>query len=189
MSAVIDRGMLMTSTCTEQFQFEVGDPNRYLTSDVTADFGAVHFRRAGSDRVAIEGATGRVRPSQLKSTLGFRDGFSNGAVWGRDSSNYPVPRRTGRRRLHFALQTEDTHTVLSSSPGARTTGPTVFHRPPSWPRHEQPMTLNSTSLLMSQNEITGPIVSTDDDHRNVIAAIVADIYTSTGWVEHAHSTT
>ncbi|MBY4403329.1 2,3-butanediol dehydrogenase [Rhodococcus fascians] len=51
--------------------------------------------------------------------------------------------------------------------------------------HEQPMTLNPTSLLMSETEIIGSIVYTDDDYRKVIAAMAAGIYTSTGWVEHA----
>ncbi|MBY6412827.1 2,3-butanediol dehydrogenase [Rhodococcus sp. BP-252] len=51
--------------------------------------------------------------------------------------------------------------------------------------HEQPMSLNPTSLLLSETEIIGSIVYSDDDYSKVIAAMAAGSYTADGWVEHA----
>lgn len=62
-------------TCTAQLLYELEDPARYLQPDVVADFSGVRFTEAGADRVSVEGATGRERPSHLKATLGYREGY------------------------------------------------------------------------------------------------------------------
>ena len=62
-------------TCTAQLLYELEDPTRYLQPDVVADFSGVRLTEAGPDRVAVEGATGRVRPTHLKATLGYREGY------------------------------------------------------------------------------------------------------------------
>jgi hypothetical protein len=62
-------------TCTAQLLYELEDPARYLQPDVVADFSNVRLAEAGADRVAVEGATGRARPTHLKATLGYRDGY------------------------------------------------------------------------------------------------------------------
>ena len=62
-------------TCTAQLLYELEDPSRYLQPDVVADFSAVRLREVGPDRVAVEGAGGRARPTHLKATLGYRDGY------------------------------------------------------------------------------------------------------------------
>lgn len=62
-------------TCTAQLLYELEDPARYLQPDVVADFSGVRFTEAGPDRVFVEGATGRARPSHLKATLGYREGY------------------------------------------------------------------------------------------------------------------
>lgn len=62
-------------TCTAQLLYELEDPARYLQPDVVADFSGVRFTQAGPDRVAVEGATGRERPTHLKATLGYREGY------------------------------------------------------------------------------------------------------------------
>lgn len=62
-------------TCTAQLLYELEDPARYLQPDVVADFSGVQLREAGPDRVAVSNASGQARPSHLKVTLGYRDGY------------------------------------------------------------------------------------------------------------------
>ena len=62
-------------TCTAQLLYEIEDPSRYLQPDVVADFSQVRLHELGADRVQATGASGTVRPAQLKATLGYRDGW------------------------------------------------------------------------------------------------------------------
>ncbi len=85
-SAVITKvegsgGRVDVATCTEQLLYELHDPTRYLTPDVTADFSTVAFRQAGPDRVAVTGGGGAARPDRLKVCLGRKEGFiGEGAI-------------------------------------------------------------------------------------------------------------
>jgi len=62
-------------TCTAQLLYELENPARYLQPDVVADFSGVRLTEVGIDRVAVEGATGHARPTHLKATLGYREGY------------------------------------------------------------------------------------------------------------------
>jgi len=68
-------GEVSVRTCKEQILYEIQDPARYLTPDVTADFSKVTLSQIGKDRVLVEHASGSVRPETLKVALGVRDGF------------------------------------------------------------------------------------------------------------------
>lgn len=68
-------GLLNRATCTEQLLYEIQDPSAYYTPDVIADFSAVSFEEFGPNRVQVHGATGRPRPSTLKVSIGYHDGF------------------------------------------------------------------------------------------------------------------
>lgn len=68
-------GELTVRNCKEQILYEVHDPSRYLTPDVTADFTAIHFEQEGPDLVRVSGARGTVRPASLKVSMGFYAGF------------------------------------------------------------------------------------------------------------------
>lgn len=68
-------GEVSPATVREQLLYEVHDPARYLTPDVTADFSGVRLSPAGPDRVRVEGAGGRERPASLKVTVGFDGGL------------------------------------------------------------------------------------------------------------------
>ncbi|MBD8258540.1 DUF1446 domain-containing protein [Pseudomonas fluorescens] len=68
-------GRVSRATCAEQLIYEVHDPAAYLTPDVTADFSQVGFVEEGVDRVRAQGASGRVRPEQLKVSVGYLDGW------------------------------------------------------------------------------------------------------------------
>lgn len=68
-------GMVTMATVKEQLLYEVHDPARYLTPDVTADFSAVEVIGQGADRVDLSGASGTVRPDTLKVTVAFDGGL------------------------------------------------------------------------------------------------------------------
>ncbi|MCV9937521.1 DUF1446 domain-containing protein [Boseaceae bacterium BT-24-1] len=90
-------GQVTPATCKEQILYELHDPARYLTPDVTADFSQVRVTQIGPDRVRIEGASGRQRPEQLKVSLGLAEGFT-----GEGQISYAGP--GARARGELALQ-------------------------------------------------------------------------------------
>ena len=83
-SAVIGKlagsgGCVTPATVKEQLLYEVHDPARYLTPDVTADFSHVEVQAVGDNRVKVSNATGTARPETLKVTVGFDGGFQGEA--------------------------------------------------------------------------------------------------------------
>ena len=68
-------GCVTVQTCASQLLYEIENPAAYLQPDVTADFSTVTLTQVGSDRVLVNGATGRQQPQKLKVTVGHRDGF------------------------------------------------------------------------------------------------------------------
>ena len=83
-SAVITKlaesgGGVTMATVKEQLLYEVHDPSRYLTPDVTADFSHVQINSVGADRIKVSHASGSARPQTLKVTVGFDDGFQGEA--------------------------------------------------------------------------------------------------------------
>jgi hypothetical protein len=87
-------GELTMRTCKEQILYEVQDPARYLTPDVTADFTRVHFHEIAPDRIRISGARGTARPAELKVSTGFYEGFvAEGQI------SYAGPGALSRARL------------------------------------------------------------------------------------------
>jgi len=83
-SAVITKladtgGCVTPATVKEQLLYEVHDPARYLTPDVTADFSRVQIAAAGDNRVKVSNAGGTTRPATLKVTVGFDGGFQGEA--------------------------------------------------------------------------------------------------------------
>ena len=67
-------GVLSAMTCKLQLGYEIHDPTRYLTPDVTADFSAVTVAEE-REGVLVRGATGTARPESLKVLVGVREGF------------------------------------------------------------------------------------------------------------------
>ena len=55
-------GALTVDTCKEQILYEVHDPTRYLTPDVTADFSGIHFTPLAANRIRVSRARGAERP-------------------------------------------------------------------------------------------------------------------------------
>lgn len=102
-SAVITKlpgtgGRVDRLTCTAQLLYEIEDPARYLQPDVVADFSRVQLTEQGPDRVLARGASGTERPTQLKATLGYRDGYI-----GEGQISYAGPGAAARGRLALRL--------------------------------------------------------------------------------------
>jgi hypothetical protein len=87
-------GIVSAETVKEQMLYEVHDPTRYLTPDVTADFSRVRLSEPKRDHVAVAGASGTTRPLQLKVTIGF-----DGGVLAEAGVSYAGPNAQARARL------------------------------------------------------------------------------------------
>jgi len=94
-------GEVTPATCKEQILYELHDPARYLTPDVTADFSQVRVTQIGPDRVRVEGASGQERPDRLKVSLGVAEGFT-----GEGQISYAGPGARARGELALAIVRE-----------------------------------------------------------------------------------
>lgn len=87
-------GALTIRNCKEQILYEVHDPSRYLTPDVTADFSTIRFVEIEPDKIHVSGASGTERPENLKVSTGFYAGFiADGQI------SYAGPGAVARARL------------------------------------------------------------------------------------------
>ena len=83
-------GQVSTETVAEQLVYEIGDPQRYMTPDVVADFSQVTLAASGPDRVLVTGGRGQPAPDQFKVSMAYRDGYSTMGeivIAGRDAKN------------------------------------------------------------------------------------------------------
>jgi hypothetical protein len=94
-------GRVTPATCKEQILYEIHDPARYLTPDVTADFSRVSVEEIGSDRVRIQGASGSPRPETLKVSIGTVEGFV-----GEGQISYAGPGARARGELALGIVRE-----------------------------------------------------------------------------------
>jgi hypothetical protein len=81
--------------------YELHDPARYLTPDVTADFTSVRLEQVGPDRVAVYGGGGSVRPEKLKVSVGYHEGYT-----GEGEISYAGPGAMERGRLALEIVQE-----------------------------------------------------------------------------------
>jgi hypothetical protein len=91
-------GLITTATCKEQLLYELHDPSRYQTPDVTADFRGVLLEQRGPDTVAVSGGGGTARPEQLKVTLGYHEGYM-----GEGQISYAGPGCVARGQLALGI--------------------------------------------------------------------------------------
>jgi hypothetical protein len=102
-------GALTIRNCKEQILYEVQDPSRYMTPDVTADFTAVRFNEVGRDKVHVSGASGAERPMNLKVSTGFDAGLiADGQI------SYAGPGALARARLARQILEDRLHWIASS---------------------------------------------------------------------------
>lgn len=68
-------GKVSRNTVREQLVYEIHDPARYLTPDVTVDFTGVHVEETAPNQVSVGGARGLPRPEQLKAAIVVMEGY------------------------------------------------------------------------------------------------------------------
>ncbi len=68
-------GCVTPMTVKEQLLYEIGDPENYLSPDVTVSFLSLIVRHVGTNRVQVSGAIGKPRPDKYKVSATYRDGF------------------------------------------------------------------------------------------------------------------
>jgi hypothetical protein len=69
-------GLVTVDTVAEQLVYEMGDPSRYVTPDVIADFTTIRLEPAGRDRVAVSGVKGRPATDSYKVSISYLDGYA-----------------------------------------------------------------------------------------------------------------
>jgi hypothetical protein len=74
-------GVVDISTVTEQLLYEIQDPARFETPDVTVDFTSIHLERIGADRVRVSGVCGGPPPPTSKVSVTYSDGWSTTLLW------------------------------------------------------------------------------------------------------------
>jgi hypothetical protein len=87
-------GLLTIRSCKEQLLYEIENPAAYITPDVIADFSGVEFREAGPNRIAVSGGDGAPRPTTLKASVAYHDGYMDEA-----QISYAGPGALARARL------------------------------------------------------------------------------------------
>jgi hypothetical protein len=70
-------GRVNLHSVKEQLLYELGDPTRYLTPDCIADFTSIQLRDDGENRVRFSGIRGQERPTTLKLSISFSDGWKS----------------------------------------------------------------------------------------------------------------
>ena len=70
-------GMVTRDTVAHQLVYEMGDPKRYVTPDVVADFTSFELTDEGGDRVRVENVRGSGATDTYKVSLSYHDGWKS----------------------------------------------------------------------------------------------------------------
>lgn len=68
-------GVVNEATVAEQIVYEIGDPAKYFTPDVVADFTQVELEEVAANCVSVTGAKGLPAPENYKVSMAYRDGY------------------------------------------------------------------------------------------------------------------
>ncbi|MBA3656317.1 MAG: DUF1446 domain-containing protein [Gemmatimonadaceae bacterium] len=68
-------GRVSVPSVTEQLVYEMGDPRRYITPDVIADFATIQLKQDGDNRVQVSGVKGSEPTPTLKVSIAYRAGY------------------------------------------------------------------------------------------------------------------
>ena len=83
-------GLISRETVLEQLLYEITDPHRYITPDLTIDITDVEITEMETNRVAVSGAKAIEIPESYKVSVGIDDGFAakGEIIYGGESSLY-----------------------------------------------------------------------------------------------------
>lgn len=68
-------GRVSVETVKEQLLYEIGDPQKYLSPDVTVSFLSLKLETVAPNRIKVVGALGSAPPPTLKVSATYQDGF------------------------------------------------------------------------------------------------------------------
>ena len=68
-------GMITQAVVKEQLLYEIGDPTKYITPDVIADFTSIHLEDDGHNRVKVFGIKGKPNTPTYKVSASYNDGY------------------------------------------------------------------------------------------------------------------
>lgn len=68
-------GLVCKESVAEQFLYEIHDPAKYITPDVTADISDATLEDIGPNRVRVGGIKGHPAPEKLKMCIGYHEGY------------------------------------------------------------------------------------------------------------------
>lgn len=94
-------GLVNAQVVKEQLLYEIHDPARYITPDVTLDFTGVTIHETGLDRVEVRGIRGAPAPQKIKATVCFDGGWL-----GEGEISYAGPNCVARARAAAAVLLE-----------------------------------------------------------------------------------
>lgn len=69
-------GLVDERTIKEQLVYELGDPEEYITPDVTVDFTSIQLEMEGKNRVAVKNIKGIKATDQYKVSISYYDGYT-----------------------------------------------------------------------------------------------------------------
>ncbi len=69
-------GMVTVQTVKEQLLYEIGDPTRYVTPDVIADFTTINLEQESKDRVRMFGVKGKPATETYKVSMSYHEGYT-----------------------------------------------------------------------------------------------------------------
>jgi len=72
-------GLVDVGTVTAQLLYELGEPTRYLTPDVVADFTSIQLSQDGVNRVRVTGVVGTAPTDSFKVSISTQDGWKTTA--------------------------------------------------------------------------------------------------------------
>ena len=66
---------MTVDSVAEQLLYEMGDPSRYVTPDVVADFTSIRLEQAGRDRVRVSDIRGAPATDSYKVSISYLEGY------------------------------------------------------------------------------------------------------------------
>ncbi len=108
-------GAVSLQSVKEQLLYEIGDPRRYISPDVVADFTSIELKEIGPDRIRISGVKGTPPPETLKVSVSYAAGYRAEATllysWPDSVRKAQEADRIVRARLaQLGLQFDEIHT-------------------------------------------------------------------------------